>query len=84
MHNLSVVDAFFSGIRKMLGDPNGKDKFEEEVDRFCATYDEDMTILHEAEKDWSRVELERGKGRLAREKERQQAQDSTNSTVAAS
>lgn len=83
MHNLSVVDAFFSGIRKMLGDPNGKDKFEEEVDRFCATYDEDMTILHEAEKDWNRVELERGKGRLAREKERQQAQDSTNSTVAA-
>lgn len=70
MHNLSVIDAFFSGIRKVLGGPGGGAAYNEEVDRFCATYDEGMNVFREAEGDWRRVELERGKGRLAREKEK--------------
>lgn len=80
MHNLSVIDAFFDGIRQVLGGPDGDGQFIKEVERFCATYDEQLEVFREAEVDWSRVELERGKGRLAREKEKQ-TQNDTTSTV---
>lgn len=63
MHNLHVVDAFFSGVRATLRE-SGQSAFAEAVERFCATYDEDMIIFDEAEKDWAAVERARGKGRL--------------------
>lgn len=74
MHNLSVMDAFFSGIRQILHrshEEKDLELFDREVDRFVKTYAEPQTLFAEAEKEWARVESERGKGRLAREKEKQ-------------
>ncbi|KAI0928194.1 hypothetical protein AcW2_004283 [Taiwanofungus camphoratus] len=71
MHNLSVLDAFFSGIRAVLSRSSGKDDFSECVGRFLDIYDEDMVVFDEARLDWTGVELARGKGRLAREKLKQ-------------
>ncbi len=70
MHNLYVMDAFFGGIRNVLRSPGGGAVFDEEAGRFCDTYDEGMNVFRESEGDWRTVELERGKGRLAREKEK--------------
>jgi len=70
MHNLAVVDAFFAGVRDVLARGSGERSFAEELDLFTATYDEPPELLHEAESEWARVESERGKGRLAREKEK--------------
>ncbi|KAM5531807.1 hypothetical protein V8D89_014506 [Ganoderma adspersum] len=74
MHNLSVLAAFLSGIGEVLarGD-TARDEFEREVAKFEATYDEGMTLWDEAERMWLEVEHARGKGRLAREKEKQAA-----------
>ena len=68
MHNLSVMDAFFAGVRTVLSDPNGANIFAVEVERFQTTYDETLAVLKDAHTTWSKVERERGKGRLAREK----------------
>ncbi|KZT69066.1 hypothetical protein DAEQUDRAFT_738391 [Daedalea quercina L-15889] len=70
MHNLSVLDAFFSGVRGVLS-LGGPEDFSSQVDRFLEAYDEDMVIFDEAKADWARVEMARGKGRLAREKIKQ-------------
>ncbi|KAI0342561.1 tRNA-guanine transglycosylase [Trametopsis cervina] len=67
MHNLSVMDAFFTGVRDVLSTPNGFASFDGEVARFCALYDESMAILDEAKAEWAAVERARGKGRLKRE-----------------
>ncbi|PIL23746.1 hypothetical protein GSI_13496 [Ganoderma sinense ZZ0214-1] len=74
MHNLTVFAAFLSGIREVLrhGDTAG-DEFDREVARFEETYDERMSLWNEAERMWLEVEHARGKGRLAREKEKQAA-----------
>lgn len=74
MHNLSVLTAFLSGIREVLarGD-TARDEFEREVTKFEETYDEEMALWDEAERTWLEVEHARGKGRLAREKEKQAA-----------
>ena len=69
MHNLSVLDAFFAGVRDAIA--TGEDVFEREVERFIQTYDEDMAAFDEAAVDWRDVDLARGKGRLAREKANQ-------------
>ncbi|KAH8076007.1 tRNA-guanine(15) transglycosylase-like protein [Cristinia sonorae] len=72
MHNIAVMDAFFSGIREVLQKSHSEpDLFATEVDRFLSTYAEPETLFAEAEKDWAKVESERGKGRLAREKQNQ-------------
>lgn len=68
MHNLTVVDAFFAGIREVLIRPNGLADFRDEVSRFIATYDECLVLFDEAEVEWAAVERARGKGRLQREK----------------
>ena len=72
IHNLSVLDAFFSGIREVIdkskADP---DVFTREVQRFSATYADPRELFSEAQRDWARVEYERGKGRLARERQRE-------------
>ena len=71
MHNISVFDAFMHGIRAVLAGPNGESRFKAEVTKFCEGYDEGMSVFEEARKMWTVVELARGKGRLAREREKQ-------------
>ena len=66
MHNLSVMDAFFAGIRKVLA--TAPETFNTEVDRFTEVYDESFKLFTDAERLWAKVDSERGKGRLAREK----------------
>ncbi|KAK2464954.1 hypothetical protein APHAL10511_003030 [Amanita phalloides] len=68
MHNLSVLDTFFAGVRNTI--EMAGDVFEQEVDRFIQTYDEDMVLFAEGAVNWRDVDLARGKGRLAREKAR--------------
>ncbi|KAK7057385.1 TGT domain-containing protein [Favolaschia claudopus] len=65
MHNLAVLDAFFTGVRGVL---QGGENFAAHVDRFAAAYDERLTVVHEARTMWKDVDLARGKGRLARER----------------
>jgi queuine/archaeosine tRNA-ribosyltransferase len=71
MHNLSVLDAFLSGVRTVLAHPNGTAVFTTEVDKFIEEYDEEMKVFEDARKSWTEVERARGKGRLAREKDKQ-------------
>lgn len=72
MHNLSVFDAFLSGMRTILAGPDGSvARYSAEVDRFVGTYDETMAVFDAARKDWTAVEMARGKGRLARERVKQ-------------
>ncbi|KAH7907639.1 tRNA-guanine(15) transglycosylase-like protein [Hygrophoropsis aurantiaca] len=91
-HNLSVLDAFFAGIRRTVvreqsfldvqesasaivqGTGTRSDigcRFEEEVVRFGQAYDGSMMLFEEAKGAWSDVDKARGKGRLAREKEKE-------------
>ena len=76
-HNLAVMDIFLAGVRNILVDEeegNNEDKiarFALEVNRFERAYDESMGVISAARKDWSDVDLARGKGRLAREREKQ-------------
>jgi len=68
MHNLAVLDAFFSGIRSALAKPDATALFASEVTKFIEFYDEDMVVFEEARLMHSDVEYARGKGRLARER----------------
>ncbi|KAF7440072.1 hypothetical protein PC9H_000415 [Pleurotus ostreatus] len=71
MHNITVLDAFFAGIRSVLSQENGKERFVTEVARFEKEYDEKLTVFDQARVLWAEVERARGKGRLAREKAKQ-------------
>lgn len=71
MHNLSVLDAFLSGVRSVLSEANGEARFRAELENFVEFYDENMTVFDEARKSWTEVAMARGKGRLAREKVKQ-------------
>jgi hypothetical protein len=102
-HNLAILDAFFAGIRSVLGlGPGGnngrrdhsnetkdvadadanvvkeedadrsRSRFATEAARFAAVYDEGASLYAAAVRDWADVELARGKGRLAREKAKQE------------
>jgi queuine tRNA-ribosyltransferase len=71
MHNLSVFDAFLSGVRAVLEHPDGAALFTNEVDKFVKVYDEEMKVFEDARKSWTEVDRARGKGRLAREKDKQ-------------
>ena len=91
MHNLTVLDRFFEGIREILGslaasppmsatvsgvaeiEDGRMQKWIEEVDRFCRMYDETKSkeLFDRARRDWRDVDRARGKGRLAREKEKE-------------
>lgn len=68
MHNLAVMDRFFSDIYKILSGVDGETRFRDEVEKFHETYDERLLILDEAQAQWVGVERERGKGRLNRDK----------------
>lgn len=74
MHNLTVLSAFLEGIRDVLScGITERSEIAKEVERFEQTYDEELLLWDEAEKMWLEVEHARGKGRLAREKEKQVA-----------
>ncbi|TBU28920.1 tRNA-guanine transglycosylase [Dichomitus squalens] len=72
MHNLTALSRFFAGVREVIA-RGGQEEFEREVERFETTYDEGMALWDEAERMWLEVERARGKGRLAREREKQAA-----------
>ncbi|EMD37196.1 hypothetical protein CERSUDRAFT_95452 [Gelatoporia subvermispora B] len=71
MHNLTVLDAFFAGVRAVLARPTGSEELRKEAERFIEKYDEEMLVMEEAKAQWREVDRARGKGRLAREKEKQ-------------
>ena len=87
MHNLTVVEAFFEGIREVLRGSDhavlldvGHDTIDgtekkydwiQEVDLFNAAYDGSLRVVDDATEIWKDVDLARGKGRLGREKERE-------------
>ena len=78
LHNLAVLDAFFAGVRRVLsGQP---ETFSQEITRFEQIYDGELGVLAEARKDWNEVTLARGKGRIAREREKQK-QDTLGTAV---
>ncbi|KAF8892347.1 tRNA-guanine(15) transglycosylase-like protein [Gymnopilus junonius] len=69
MHNLEVLDAFFAGIRSVIAER--PEAWTEEVEKFLQKYDGSLKVFEAAKASWKAVELARGKGRLAREKEKQ-------------
>ncbi|ETW77151.1 hypothetical protein HETIRDRAFT_65670 [Heterobasidion irregulare TC 32-1] len=68
-HNLSMLDIFFGDVRRLLVER--PEEFEAEVAKFVKLYDGSLKVFGEAKKCWAEVELARGKGRLAREKQKQ-------------
>ncbi|KAF5317979.1 hypothetical protein D9619_012079 [Psilocybe cf. subviscida] len=80
-HNLAVLDAFFTGVRRALaecrtgagsdGEALDHDRWTAAVREFGETYDGGLKVFEEARVSWREVDLARGKGRLAREKERE-------------
>jgi len=81
VHNLSVLDAFFAGVRSVLRKDTQVDSteagtspvhshFSREIERFIEEYDEELVVFEEAKVMWNEVDLARGKGRLAREREK--------------
>ncbi|KAH8822859.1 tRNA-guanine(15) transglycosylase-like protein, partial [Flagelloscypha sp. PMI_526] len=68
-HNMHIVERFFDGIRNIL--QTSPSSFKSEIERFRATYRVPIELMDTAYAEWARVEYERGKGRLARERERE-------------
>jgi hypothetical protein len=68
LHNLAVLDTFLAGVRRVLSEQ--PEEFSQEVTRFEQIYDEKLGVLAEARKVWTEVSLARGKGRMAREREK--------------
>lgn len=68
LHNLAVLDTFFAGVRRVLSER--PEVFSQEITRFEKIYDEKLGVLAEARKTWTEVSLARGKGRMAREREK--------------
>lgn len=74
-HNLAVVSAFLAGVREVCvesGDESRSARFTLEVERFSSAYDESEELFIAAKRDWKYVDRTRGKGRLAREREKQE------------
>ncbi len=74
MHNLAILSHFFEGIRDVIGALSSAEHLEgrwaEEVQKFYDTYDMGRGLFEQARKRWREVDLARGKGRLAREREK--------------
>ncbi|KAK0205170.1 tRNA-guanine(15) transglycosylase-like protein [Desarmillaria ectypa] len=70
LHNLTVLDAFFAGIRDAIRSFDSG-RFDLEISRFFQEYDEELLVFSESKAMWVEVEMARGKGRLAREKAKQ-------------
>jgi hypothetical protein len=73
-HNLYVVEHFFTELRTLLAGQDAGKRFLEETEKFLATYDDMEELIQEAESCWKEVDLARGKGRLAREKAKQESE----------
>ncbi|KAF8995186.1 tRNA-guanine(15) transglycosylase-like protein [Cyathus striatus] len=73
MHNLTVLDAFFAGVREVLA-KGDTEAWKNQIKHFEETYDETFAVLREAGDSWKEVDLARGKGRLAREKEKEKSE----------
>ena len=78
MHNLEVLEKFFEGVRGVIegsesaarsSSSKGMTLWDEEVKTFAQAYDEPAALFGRARESWRKVDLARGKGRLAREKE---------------
>ncbi|SJL10067.1 uncharacterized protein ARMOST_13449 [Armillaria ostoyae] len=69
LHNLTVLDAFFAGVRETIRSLDSE-TLDLEISRFFQEYDEELTIFSESKTMWGEVEMARGKGRLTREKEK--------------
>lgn len=67
LHNLAVLDQFFTDIRRMLGGGD-EQQFHRAAESFCQYYDEDLAVFQEATIMWDMVDKARGKGRLMRDK----------------
>lgn len=78
LHNLALLDVFFAGVRRVLSEQ--PETFSQEIARFEQIYDGKLGVLAEARKDWNEVTLARGKGRIAREREKQK-QDTLGTAV---
>jgi hypothetical protein len=78
LHNLAVLDTFFAGVRRVLAEQ--PETFLHEVTRFEQIYDGNLGVLASAREAWNEVTLARGKGRMAREKEKQK-QDTPGTAV---
>ncbi|GJJ10451.1 hypothetical protein Clacol_004677 [Clathrus columnatus] len=68
-HNITILDAFLRNIRNFLEREPDELSLSEEIRRFEETYDSELQILDTARASWVSVDLARGKGRLARERE---------------
>ena len=71
-HNISVLDKFFEGVRSVIAASEASPSiWDEEVQRFERRYKRPVDLFECARAAWKEVDLARGKGRLAREKEKQ-------------
>ncbi|CAG7850462.1 SubName: Full=Uncharacterized protein {ECO:0000313/EMBL:CCA72156.1} [Serendipita indica DSM 11827] len=68
LHNLAVMDQFFTDIRTFLSESD-RSAFREEIGRFYEVYQLPETLFDGAKVRWKEVEDARGKGRLKRERE---------------
>ncbi|KAF9510222.1 hypothetical protein BS47DRAFT_1377465 [Hydnum rufescens UP504] len=64
-HNLSVLDAFFAGVREVLSAPNGEELFALEVNNFSRVYLDTLLgsdgVMEQGKASWKKVDLARGK-----------------------
>lgn len=74
-HNLAVFDAFFAGIRRVLGQVNGAETFRREIAIFADHYADPASLLEDSRRHWATVETARGKGRMARERAKEIVED---------
>ncbi|KAG2108623.1 tRNA-guanine(15) transglycosylase-like protein, partial [Suillus discolor] len=74
-HNVAVLDALLTGVRTILSGHADQHEvatiFAREVTRFEEVYDGDMSVFHTARENWKDVKHARGKGRLAREAQKE-------------
>jgi queuine tRNA-ribosyltransferase len=83
-HNVAVLDSLLTGVRTILSGHADQNEaaaiFSREVTRFEEVYDGAMSVLHIARGNWKDVKHARGKGRLAREAQKEKDVRSVHST----
>lgn len=83
-HNVAVLDALLTGVRTILSGHADQNEaaavFSREVTRFEEVYDGAMSVFHAARDNWKEVKYARGKGRLAREAQKDKDVQSVLST----
>jgi queuine tRNA-ribosyltransferase len=84
VHNVAVLDALLTGVRTILSGHADQNEaaaiFAREVDRFEEVYDGAMSVFYTAQDNWKDVKYARGKGRLAREVQKDKDVRSVHST----